>query len=672
MVAVMPQRERKLVAIMFTDMVGYTALAQKNESLSLALLDEQRGLIRPILMRHNGREVKTIGDAFLVVFPNALDAARCAYDIQRAVREFNISIADDRRIHLRVGVHLGDVVESDGDILGDAVNVASRIEPLADEDGVCLTRQVRDQVQSKINLQLSSMGQRSLKNVSDQIEVFKMVMPWENELAKISTPMNLRRIAVLPFTNISPDPQDEYFADGMTEEIISTISRVNNVEVISRTSVMPYKKVPKPVKEVSRELEVGTILEGSIRKAGNKLRITIQLIDASKDRHIWSESYDRNLEDVFAIQSEIAQKVADSLRLRLDENQKDEILRGPTKNMGAYNSYLAGLYNLSKTGPNWIAKSIQCFEQATALDPSFAQAYAALGTAYIYLAGEMYSPKEGFAKAKEQVLKALSLDSGNFEAHRARANLALQLDWDWNTTDSEFRRAVQLNPNSSPVHQDYALFLSLTNRDEEAITEISRAVELDPLSGMALGVGVGVRVFAREFKEAVTLARRIVELDPNDADAHTILSFAYLAEGSVDQAYEELQQVRKEISKRSSEIKLGWARGLNPWIYAISCTVLVYEKEEQILRKIIAEAEEYGKESYVSPADLAIMYLALGETERAFSLLNAEVQNHGPGFIFVHRSQVFDKIRSDPRFTKLLNLSGLPLEKQRIDLNDSP
>ncbi len=205
MVAVMPQRERKLVAIMFTDMVGYTALAQKNESLSLTLLDEQRGLIRPILMRYNGREVKTIGDAFLVVFPNALDAARCAYDIQRAVREFNISIADDRRIHLRVGVHLGDVVESDGDILGDAVNVASRIEPLADEDGVCLTRQVRDQVQSKINLQLSSMGQRSLKNVSDQIEVFKMVMPWENEPAKISTPMNLRRIAVLPFTNMRPE-----------------------------------------------------------------------------------------------------------------------------------------------------------------------------------------------------------------------------------------------------------------------------------------------------------------------------------------------------------------------------------------------------------------------------------------------------------------------------------
>src|SRR5215831_11678663 len=198
---------------MYTDMVGYTALGQKNESLSLALVDEQRKLVRPILSKHNGREVKTMGDAFLVEFPSSLDAVRCAYDIQRAARELNISLPEDRRVHLRVGIHLGDVVESSGDISGDAVNVASRIQPLAEDGGVCLTRQVYDQVRNKFDLQLSSLGSRQLKNVAVPAEVFKMVMPWTGK-ESMSAELNRKRIAVLPFSNMSADPNDAYFTDG--------------------------------------------------------------------------------------------------------------------------------------------------------------------------------------------------------------------------------------------------------------------------------------------------------------------------------------------------------------------------------------------------------------------------------------------------------------------------
>ena len=282
----MPDGARRLAAIMFTDMVGYTALGQRNESLSLALVEEQRKLIRPILSRHKGREVKTIGDAFLVEFPSALDAVRCAYDIQRAAREYNISAPIEQRIHLRVGVHLGDVVESQGDISGDAVNVASRIEPLAEDGGVCITRQVFDHVQNKFELPLVSLGAKSLKNVSLPMEVFRMVMPWEAEKATPSSQPDKRRIAVLPFANLSSDPEEGYFADGMTEELITSLSGVRQLTVIARTSVMKYKGSQKGASDVGKELNVGTLIEGSVRKAGNRVRITAQLIDAATEGHL--------------------------------------------------------------------------------------------------------------------------------------------------------------------------------------------------------------------------------------------------------------------------------------------------------------------------------------------------------------------------------------------------
>ncbi len=333
--------QRRLVAIMYTDMVGYTALGQRNETLSLALLEEQRKLVRPILTKHNGREVKTMGDAFLVEFPSALDAARCAYNIQRATREFNATKYSDQRLHLRIGVHLGDVVESEGDISGDTVNVASRIESLAEDGGVCLTRQVYDHIENKFDLPFASLGNKSLKNVSKPVEVFSMVMPWTKEsLTELQSGKN--RIAVLPFANLSPDPVDEYFADGMTEELIDRLSQVKELKVIARTSVMSYKKKEKKASEIGKELGVGSLIEGSIRKAGNKIRIAVQLIDGMNEEHLWSSRYDRNLDDIFAVQTDIAEKVTGELRIQLLESEKHLLEKRPTEDTEAYTIYLKG------------------------------------------------------------------------------------------------------------------------------------------------------------------------------------------------------------------------------------------------------------------------------------------------------------------------------------------
>src|SRR5437870_5361950 len=327
---------------MYTDMVGYTALGQRNEQLSLALVNEQRKLIRPVLAKHNGREVKTMGDAFLVEFSNTLDAVRCAYDIQRTTSEFNISLAEEQRIHLRVGIHLGDVVESVGDISGDAVNVASRIVPLAEDGGVSLTRQVYDQVQNKFDLPLTSLGSKELKNVAAPSEGFKLVMTWSEKKASSQVQLERNKVAVLAFANMSPDPSDEYFADGMTEELITSLSGIKQLTVIARTSVMKYKVSSKGAFEIGKELNVGTLVEGSVRKAANRVRITVQLIDALNEGHVWAQNYDRQLDDIFAIQSEIAQRVAQELKVQLLAQEKGRLERKPTANTEAYTLYLKG------------------------------------------------------------------------------------------------------------------------------------------------------------------------------------------------------------------------------------------------------------------------------------------------------------------------------------------
>ncbi len=284
--------ERRLAAVMFTDIVGYTALGQKDESLALELLQEHRELLRPIFAKHRGREVKTIGDAFLVEFESALEATLCAIDVQSSVHSLGLERGE--KLQIRIGIHVGDVVHQGGDILGDTVNVASRIEPLASPGGICISEQVKSHIQNRIPYPLVRLESRQLKNVTEPMDVYDVVLPWGMKKVESGAARQLdrRRVAVLPLADMSPDPNEGYFADGLTEELITTLSKIREISVISRTSVMRYATDPKPVTEIAKELRTGTILEGSVRKAGDKVRITIQMIDALEDRNFWAETYD--------------------------------------------------------------------------------------------------------------------------------------------------------------------------------------------------------------------------------------------------------------------------------------------------------------------------------------------------------------------------------------------
>jgi TolB-like protein len=644
---------------MFTDMVGYTALGQRNEALSLSLVEEQRKLIRPILSRHSGREIKTIGDAFLVEFPNALDAVRCAYDIQRATREFNVSLPTEKRIHLRIGLHLGDVVESQGDISGDAVNVASRIEPLAEEGGVCITRQVYDHVSNKFELSLASLGPKALKNVTEPMEVFKVVMPWDERQTAHSAKLDSKRIAILPFANMSPDPNDEYFADGITDEIITTVSGISGLKVISRTSVMGYKGTTKKLTEIGRELGVGSILEGSFKKAGSKIRVTTQLIDVAGDEHLWAQNYDRNLDDVFEVQSDVAKQVADALRIRVLSSERERIEKKPTESTSAYTLYLKGRHYWNTRFSATIGEGIQnlknalkCLEQSVEEDPRFALGYTGQADCYLTLRTFGLEPEANLKKAKEMVGRALELDSELAEAH-ATKGIELISDYRFKDAESELRKAIELKPSHAVSHYWYYLLLSAEFRWEEALDQIEKALELDPLSPL-FNFGLANFYFSRrDYGKALELYRRAIELGASIA--HETVARIY----GMMKMYDDMRRefaAYVEVQQGSSP----WARA-NADFYAA-----YYENDRQRCRDLLPELEaHYGQERLtlggggMDALDVALAYFCLGENDKGFEWLEHLYSRREFLLASIKIWPELDGVRADPRYLDLVKRLGL-------------
>ncbi len=636
-----------MAAIMFTDMVGYTALGQKSEFLSLALVEEQRKLVRPVISRHSGREVKTMGDAFLVEFLSALDAIRCAYDIQRAIREFNFSLPEERRVNLRIGIHLGDVVESGGDISGDAVNVASRIEPFAEDGGVCLTRQVYDHVQNKFELPLTSLGFKPLKNVSASIEVYKMEMPWGAGKTVSSVPFDKRRIAVLPFANISPDPADEYFADGMTEELISTMSRISGLKVIARTSVMSYKGGQKKIDEVAKELQTGTILEGSVRKAGSKVRITVQLIDAQSSDHLWAESYDRELKDVFAVQSDISKTVAEALKVQLLSRERAIIEKKRTVNPEAYVLYLKGRFYWNERTEEGMTNAITYFEKAIEKDPDYAPAYSGMADCYRILANYGFvEPKASGEKAKELANRALELDETLAEAHASLAGNLYDADWEWSRAEAELRRAIELNPNYATAHHWLSINLGTQGRHEEAIAEIRKALELDPLSKVIQVTVAAAYWYARRYDEAIQELRDAIQRDPDFYNFHDYLGMVYATSGKPEEGVAELERATT-LGGNMLALKadLGYAHAR------------AGKKIEA--QAILDELIETSKQKYVNPLFVAEVYVGLGQKENSLNWIEKAFRERSPDFKNQVTSPIYDDFRSIPRFVTILEKMGV-------------
>ena len=640
----MSKGERRLAAIMFTDLVGFTALSQTNESLALSVLGEQRELLRPMFNKHGGREVKTIGDSFLVDFPSALSAVKCAYEIQKSMRELNNSLPEERKVRLRIGVHLGDIVESHGDISGDAVNVASRIESLADSGGVCLTRQVYDQVQNKFELPLRSLGAKSLKNLRAPMEVFKMVMPWEEAVIEEAVELDSRRVAVLPLKNMSPDPNDEYFADGMTEELITALSGVHELTVIARTSVMQYKNSPKRVTDVGRELRTGTVIEGSVRKAANKVRITVQMVDAKTEGHLWAQNYDRQMDDIFAIQSEIAEKVADALKVKLLDSSIRRLDRRPTENTEAYMLYLKGRYYWNERTRSSIEKGIAYLHKALQADPNLALAYSDLADAYSIMADHGMIPMpEAQNRVLEYATKALEMDPTLSQPHAALATIH-ERNFRWDEAENEYKLAIKMNPNNATAHHWYALSLYF-KKDENAMKEWRKAKELDPLSLVIGGAFGYYLVRSGHQQEGLEMLRSVIEMNNEFVTGHAQLAFAYVFAGmKADAAVEAKKIVGLSTEASYAAIAAG--------VYAEAG---LKEEAAVILNRLLREINTH----YIDPLSIAMVYAALRDEDNALEWLEKAVNDKSAGVPYISVNPMFDTFRDNRRFREISKIIGL-------------
>lgn len=636
---------RRLAAIVFTDIVGYTALAQADEAGALKLLREEEELVRPLLVAHEGREIKSTGDGFLVEFDSALRAVQCAIDIHHRLQERN-SQAGATPISLRIGIHLGDVEEHAGDIFGDAVNIASRIEPLALPGGVCISAQVFDQVRNKIPNRFEKLESKVLKNIRLPMDVYRILLPWDSpEAPSAAAPRT--RLAVLPLANISPDPKDEYFADGLTEELIGALSKIRELRVIARTSVGQYKSGTKSVSQIGVELGVGTVLEGSVRKAGDRLRITLQLIDAGTQEHIWANSYDRELDDVFAIQTEIAERTAVALRLELLGSERESIHRKPTKNIAAYNLYLRGIYAAHKVTLDGYAESIKLLDEAIRTDPGFSLAFSSLANMYILLSGMSLAPREAFPRAQALIAKALALDPNSSDAHTARGNLALQHNQDWETSEAEFRRALTLNPSDANAHFWYAMLLSVVQRFEEAKEELRTVIELDPLWELPKAWLTSAHELSGDFDEAIASAQEERDRAPGTPGPHILLGQIYARAGRLDEARKESELASGPVAD-NSELERALLRAA------------LGEPDEG--RLLAARLEEAAKTVYVSSSRIACLYAALGQEEKALEWLERDYRSGDRTFWYAYQSIGFDPLRDDPRFKVMVEKLKLPAE----------
>jgi TolB-like protein len=643
---------------MYTDIVGYTALTQSDEAQTLAVLERHNRLLRPIFPRFHGREVKAIGDSFLVEFESALDATNCAVEIQRLLHDYNISSRDEWKITLRIGIHLGDVVRSGSDILGDAVNIASRLQPLANPEGICISQQVYDQVRNKMPQPLVKLEPHDLKGVRFQVDVYKVMMPWEQQSeTKNEIVLPRDRLAILPFANMSPDPNDEYFADSITDEIITTTSGISGLQVISRTSVMRYKKTDKGVKEIGRELEAGSVLEGSFKKAGNRIRVTTQLIDVADDRHLWAQNYDRTLDDVFEVQSDIARQVADALRVRILTKEAERVEKRPTKSAEAYTSYLKGVYLYGRWVYSFgkgadhrpeeaIKQAALCFEQAVKEDPGFALAYVRLSRCCGKLAEfgiEISANKE---KGKRMSARALELDPELAEAH-SQNGWSLMSSYDFRGAEDEFKKAIQLNPSDADAHNGYSGILELRRRWDEALEHIERAEGLNPLHPVVYWNHAWIYYYKGDYHRALELFKRAVDL--GGSGMRLSVAFMY---GKMKMFEEMRREYEAWVELRKDSWPLA-ERAARAWM-------AFFEDDKETFRGLLHELETHvGEENGMDAYTIAEGYFYLGENDSGFEWLERSYSRRESSLPNVTNDDFFDGVRTDPRYLGLMKRLGL-------------
>ena len=637
----MPERKRLLAAIMFTDMVGFTAMMQENEEKAKRLRDRHRSILEEKISNHGGDLLQYYGDGTLSIFNSGIEAVKCAVNIQS-------KFSEEPKIPVRIGIHVGDIVKEEDGIYGDGVNVASRIESISVPGSVIISDRLQAELSNQPEITTKSLGKFELKNVKRQVEIFavasgKIKVPSSGEL-KSDKVKSVKSIAVLPFVNMSADPENEYFSDGITEEILNALVKVDGLQVTSRTSSFAFKNKNQDIREIGNQLKVNRILEGSVRKAGNRVRITAQLINTSDNFHIWSEVYDRNLEDIFQVQDEIASKIANTLREKLTgTQQKEHLITAPTKNLEVYNFYLMGNFNLNKWNPEGAQKGIEYFEKAISMEPDFAPAHSSLAFCYTMLGamGQMAN-RIAYPKARKFALKAIELDSELASAHVSLGLVKIIVDWDLDGAYNSLQKALELSPGDGKIYHAYYVYLTAVGKVDEAVETMQQAAQLDPLS-LPINQALGETLLnAGKYDEAIEQLDKTLELDPNFRSAIETKGWAYL----MKKDYEKGIETFKEFQEKTGDPLKGQT-GLG-YAYAVAGDV---EKANECLQKI---KKRLASDKDVSlDMDSLIIYAGLKDFDKVFYYMSKSLDDGSVAF-FLRTHPFAEEIRKDPRFDECL------------------
>lgn len=641
---------RQLAAIMFADIAGYTAMMQEDEALALQLRNKLREKLEEQVNLEHGRILEFRGDGALCCFTSTIEAVRAAIALQLEMQSVPV-------VPLRIGMHTGDVIFEGNNVYGDGVNIASRMESFATPGSIFISGRVYDDIKNQNDIQATSLGKFILKNVKEPVEIFAIsnkgiIIPDKNNLIGkgkkiIENKPAERSVVVLPFVNMSNDPEQEYFSDGLTEELITNLSKLSEMRVISRTTSMQYKGTKKDIKTIGKETSVNYIMEGSVRKHGNNLRITAQFLDANEDVHLWAETFRGTVDDIFDMQEMVSEKIIEALRIQLTKDEQVMLEKRYTDDSEAYQLYLKGRHFWKQRNEVGLKSAISYFEKALEKDPDYALAWAGLADTYS-LMGEYtnISRRELYPKQMAAVKKALEMDSRLSEAHISLAISLMLNEWDWKNAEKEFKLGIELNPKYANGHHWYAELLLFLGRTEEAFREISLAVELDPVSqGILKDKGI-FYYYTGQYNNAIDMATMTLELDPNFVPAYRLLSLAYQGMKMYDEAIDENQKWGELTgNKIKTDVSLAG-------IYAASGR----KKEAE---KIMVETEAGKNLGANDHRGMAQVYAALGEIDTAFMWLEKSYQYHEESLCSLKIDPKMNPLRNDPRFNVMLRKIGL-------------
>jgi len=650
----MPQ-SRQLAAIMFTDIEGYTATMQQSEEKAMMFKDRHRQVLENEHKNFNGTVIQYYGDGSLSIFTSAVHAVQCALTMQQIFRQ-------EPSVPVRMGLHVGDIIKNGDDIFGDGVNLASRIESLGVAGSVLITDKVNDELRNHPELKTLSMGVYHLKNIEREVEVFALdheglfkpkphsLKGKTKEKHDQSIPLAIpkKSVAVLPFVNMSNDPDQEYFSDGVAEEILNSLSQLNDLKVAGRTSSFQFKGKNVDLRRLGHRLGVTTVLEGSVRKQHNRLRVTVQLINVEDGFHLWSEKYDREMDDIFAVQDEIALAVTEKLKITLLDTEREIITKTKTENKEAYDYYLKGRFYWNRRGPG-LKKGLEYFLKAVELDPEFSLAHAGIADTYALFAfHSILPPHEVIPRARQAAERAIHLAPSRIEPYSVLAYITAFYDWNWMAAKNQFEKTIALNPAYAVAHYWYSNYLNWVEKDYvHSSQEAHKAIDLEPLIAHSYTTLASVDVCFGNFEAARMLSETAIELDADSFLSYCSLCMALHGLGKYEEAIEAIK-VAVKISARHQ-----YPLFMLSWVYA---TINNIPEAQKILDELMARS---GTE-FISGLSLSVAAYSSKNYDKAFEYLEHAFAERASLLISINGYPFLSFIKTDSRFQPFLQRMNYP------------